>query len=449
MDDQNSSKSFLKKTSDSLVHETSEENLNLMDSPNTIVEVQPTYLFTNLDLVGSTVPESTSDSETIGIAHHTTTNPVMDRGSFPENACAAGPSRLAEEITDYLCNKGNVIDLSTITSARSGRQNSSTQTSVDLPLEWSLSDSSSDEENNINSSEVKIETSPEAQTTQNAEVQNVSSMNLLSFIDDPNASNYSHLNESALGLTVNRQGHTDRSSNRSNAQQSTRPRHSTNFLEGPRFYRMNPVMERLWLNQQRTQETNRSHMRRNLIALHRRQRRNAEQMHLPISNNSTQERRRVLSSFEIPANREELLHSSSSRHGEQTQQQSESSGLLLSDYTELPISRFLSDYHSRFQNFSQITDIMCSMFYKGATKESIEKNTFPYEYKRLTPHKNEKEKNEIEKCTICLSEYEENENVRVIGNFDAHCMNTTIILDNLYIMPGNDTKVVIDTAHTV
>ncbi|XP_076239186.1 uncharacterized protein LOC143182207 isoform X2 [Calliopsis andreniformis] len=46
----------------------------------------------------------------------------------------------------------------------------------------------------------------------------------------------------------------------------------------------------------------------------------------------------------------------------------------------------------------------------GATQESIESHTFPHKYKRVK--KVENEEDVIEKCTICLSEFEDSESVR-------------------------------------
>ncbi|XP_012276549.1 E3 ubiquitin-protein ligase RNF38 isoform X2 [Orussus abietinus] len=60
----------------------------------------------------------------------------------------------------------------------------------------------------------------------------------------------------------------------------------------------------------------------------------------------------------------------------------------------------------RFMNFRRnIRNISC-----GATQESIETHTFPYKYKRVK--KAENADDALEKCTICLSEFEDCESVR-------------------------------------
>ena len=47
---------------------------------------------------------------------------------------------------------------------------------------------------------------------------------------------------------------------------------------------------------------------------------------------------------------------------------------------------------------------------RGASRQCIERNTFPHKYhkRRVTPEEEEEE----DKCTICLSEFEEEEDVR-------------------------------------
>ncbi|KAK6635573.1 hypothetical protein RUM44_000826 [Polyplax serrata] len=48
---------------------------------------------------------------------------------------------------------------------------------------------------------------------------------------------------------------------------------------------------------------------------------------------------------------------------------------------------------------------------RGASQETIERNTFPHKYKRMKKNV-ENSEDYIEKCTICLSEFEESEDVR-------------------------------------
>lgn len=51
-----------------------------------------------------------------------------------------------------------------------------------------------------------------------------------------------------------------------------------------------------------------------------------------------------------------------------------------------------------------------STIIKGASPAVIERNTFPHKYKKI-PRSVEIE-DAIEKCTICLCEFEDNEDVR-------------------------------------
>lgn len=51
------------------------------------------------------------------------------------------------------------------------------------------------------------------------------------------------------------------------------------------------------------------------------------------------------------------------------------------------------------------------MMNRGASKDTIEKNTFPHKYKRIKRSSDEMEDN-TEKCTICLSDFEDTEDVR-------------------------------------
>lgn len=48
---------------------------------------------------------------------------------------------------------------------------------------------------------------------------------------------------------------------------------------------------------------------------------------------------------------------------------------------------------------------------RGASQNTIERNTFPHKYKKITRSGCDGEDN-VEKCTICLSEFEDNEEVR-------------------------------------
>ncbi|XP_015174906.1 PREDICTED: uncharacterized protein LOC107065574 [Polistes dominula] len=66
---------------------------------------------------------------------------------------------------------------------------------------------------------------------------------------------------------------------------------------------------------------------------------------------------------------------------------------------------------ARFEEYMRIVDLrrMGHMNY-GATQESIESHTFPHKYKRVK--KVENSEDAVEKCTICLSEFEDCESVR-------------------------------------
>lgn len=47
---------------------------------------------------------------------------------------------------------------------------------------------------------------------------------------------------------------------------------------------------------------------------------------------------------------------------------------------------------------------------RGATQNTIERNTFPHKYKKMK--RSDVSDDGLEKCTICLSEFEEEEDVR-------------------------------------
>lgn len=66
---------------------------------------------------------------------------------------------------------------------------------------------------------------------------------------------------------------------------------------------------------------------------------------------------------------------------------------------------------ARLDNYMRIVDLRrMGHISCGATQESIESNTFPHKYKRVK--KVENGEDAIEKCTICLSEFEDCESVR-------------------------------------
>lgn len=66
---------------------------------------------------------------------------------------------------------------------------------------------------------------------------------------------------------------------------------------------------------------------------------------------------------------------------------------------------------ARLDNYMRIVDLRRMAHIScGATQESIESHTFPHKYKRMKKVKNGEDA--IEKCTICLSEFEDCESVR-------------------------------------
>ncbi|UYV81556.1 RNF111 [Cordylochernes scorpioides] len=64
--------------------------------------------------------------------------------------------------------------------------------------------------------------------------------------------------------------------------------------------------------------------------------------------------------------------------------------------------QFLQDYFNLFEERGLLN------FNRGATPTVIERTTFPHKYKKFKRSGDQEE----EKCTICLSEFEEGENVR-------------------------------------
>ncbi|XP_076366065.1 uncharacterized protein LOC143254993 [Tachypleus tridentatus] len=64
---------------------------------------------------------------------------------------------------------------------------------------------------------------------------------------------------------------------------------------------------------------------------------------------------------------------------------------------------------ARLEDYMRIVDQRRMAVNRGASQATIEQNTFPHKYKKI--QRSEGEDN-IEKCTICLSEFEDNEDVR-------------------------------------
>ncbi|XP_020298970.1 uncharacterized protein LOC109863174 isoform X2 [Pseudomyrmex gracilis] len=88
---------------------------------------------------------------------------------------------------------------------------------------------------------------------------------------------------------------------------------------------------------------------------------------------------------------------------------------LMSPFAPLGFSDFVLQgprhISARLDNYMRIVDLRRMAHIScGATQESIESHTFPHKYKRMK--KVENGEDAIEKCTICLSEFEDCESVR-------------------------------------
>jgi E3 ubiquitin-protein ligase Arkadia len=52
---------------------------------------------------------------------------------------------------------------------------------------------------------------------------------------------------------------------------------------------------------------------------------------------------------------------------------------------------------------------------RGASRSTIERNTFAHKYKRMKKSIDDEREDDIEKCTICLCEFEMEEDVRFVS----------------------------------
>lgn len=69
----------------------------------------------------------------------------------------------------------------------------------------------------------------------------------------------------------------------------------------------------------------------------------------------------------------------------------------------------------RLSNYIRISDDRVgSYFARGASQSTIERTTFPHKYRRVRKVAETDAEDAIEKCTICLSEFEFDEDVRYV-----------------------------------
>ncbi|XP_011142321.1 E3 ubiquitin-protein ligase Arkadia [Harpegnathos saltator] len=80
-------------------------------------------------------------------------------------------------------------------------------------------------------------------------------------------------------------------------------------------------------------------------------------------------------------------------------------------FPDVVLQQAIRQQAARLDNYMRIVDLRrMAQISCGATQESIESHTFPHKYKRVK--KVENGDDATEKCTICLSEFEDCENVR-------------------------------------
>ena len=76
------------------------------------------------------------------------------------------------------------------------------------------------------------------------------------------------------------------------------------------------------------------------------------------------------------------------------------------------MSHRLEDYYRLVQQRQSVN--------RGASQATIERNTFPHKYKKVKRCRIDND--DVEKCTICLSEFEDNEDVRY-ANYTCNLIN--------------------------
>ncbi|XP_008216235.1 uncharacterized protein LOC100678661 isoform X2 [Nasonia vitripennis] len=409
-----------------------------------------------------------SDKDTLKKSERKCVKPKRTRVlTAPEadNCSTAGPSRLIDHPVDYSISKSEspeqdnrsledckVVPKSTQTINSSGASPNQNDepTSPDLLLDWMSSDSSSSDSEDEDSSievvgtvnPIEMQSTPNTNTPSSEQSQPISVVDLTTESDDERNGNSNPVNEP----------------NRPPI--NSRPRHC--FLHHPHSRsrscvmdiasrmnnRMHPRMHNLWMIQQRIQEQRRLHMRRDAHNVQRMYRHhrfvNPPPMNInpsapaPCNGNCTnctngyvfiRDPRSNLSS--IPPPQQPMVYShpeggptrNSPNFGMNIahNQHSYEMPYYYNQASRMPlppgmISRPLpfsstptmthQDAYIRFADFRRIE---CTLR-GGATQESIESHTFPHTYKRVKDVENKEDT--IEKCTICLSEFEENENVR-------------------------------------
>ncbi|KAJ8669670.1 hypothetical protein QAD02_000929 [Eretmocerus hayati] len=245
--------------------------------------------------------------------------------------------------------------------------------------------------------------------------------------------------------------HFDRRSNLPFARHSHghRLQHHPNHAMDPssRMNRMHPTMERLWMIQQRIQEQHRIHMHHESRHLRRMQTILRHYPRNPVTNVSTSHAvhpvcnencchyanpartRRdhpyyrypqpTLASSILPTPQQPTVYS----HPESgsTVNASNNFGFPPFAYhpweypqqlSQLPPPNqnpFNQQHSDTFIHIADFRRFVCALR-GGATQESIESHTFPHKYRRVKDVENKEDS--IDKCTICLSEFEESEDVR-------------------------------------
>ncbi|XP_011501015.1 PREDICTED: uncharacterized protein LOC105364709 [Ceratosolen solmsi marchali] len=336
-------------------------------------------------------------------------------------------------------------------------------TSSDIHIEWSSSDSSENEDEDSSVEVVgtvnctdKINSNASTQDVQNVEQsQPVAVVDLTTESDDEHTeSNSVHeSNPSPTNARLRTRRHcihhdwmSSLTSSRHDHQHRLRNDPSYMMDIVSRMHRMPPTMERLWMIQQRIQEQHRQyqHMRqdsrysRRMYGPHRFIPPNtniSETGHSTCSINCCNHlnpacARRdntyfrlpypALTTAILPPPQQPMVYS----HPESgSTRNSPNFGITpvvpnqtpheFPYYSYHPMSHATQNqlFSPRSETYIHIADfrhIVCAR--GGATQDSIESHTFPHKYKRVKDVENKEDA--IEKCTICLSEFEENENVR-------------------------------------
>lgn len=96
-------------------------------------------------------------------------------------------------------------------------------------------------------------------------------------------------------------------------------------------------------------------------------------------------------------------------------------------------------YISDFEHFHQLQNLPIFTVYSGADKITIKNHTTEYKYKKLAKEFEsksnktaEEEEEENEKCVICLSDFEDNEDVRrlqCLHLYHTSCIDKWLIMN--------------------